>query len=183
MNLDKSIENIENEWNKLLPLIKSDAIENLKKNLLTIDFKNRKIIGLSDNLKFGVYAFTITPNHSKDILNFDKEWLVDEPINKTPIINFSRFNKKDINNKSFKLYIGKSEKLSSRIRQHCFQERNKTTYGLKLLNRNNLLKKVKIKVGYYELNVKNTNKHIIQFIITNLERELREEFNPWIGKQ
>lgn len=69
-------------------------------------------------------------------------------------------------------YNGKSEKLSDRINEHCFQDFDKTTYGLKLKHRSSLLENVKIRFSYFTVTQDKTLDKM-----TNLEREIRNEIN------
>lgn len=184
--IEKFIENVKNEWDKLLPELLKSAKKELEENVFEIDFNYGVIPKLPEKLGFGVYLFKIIPSKEFDSGEFLKNWKSKYVPIKTPNISKSRFDAKDDSRDVFDFYIGKSEKLDYRIKEHCFQDKNKTTYGLKLAHRNKLLKSAKFLVSYFEVKEPKINKEdkdILQFIITNLEKELRREFNPWVGKQ
>lgn len=151
------------------------------KNSQLIDFESGKITAPNS---FGIYFIEIYPQKDFDFQVFEDNWKSN--IIKTPNIIKNRITDKS-NEKWYPFYIGKSEKLYSRINEHCFHQANKTTYGLKLGCRTELLKQAQFRFSFYEVanrspeNVK--LKSALQFIITNLEKELRDELKPWIGKQ
>jgi hypothetical protein len=83
------------------------------------------------------------------------------------------------------IYIGKSAKLKDRIKEHCFQKVDGTTYGTKLMHRQDVIDKYPLYLSYYCIDSKiKIGDPFKQFIITNLESKLRSEhYYPWIGKQ
>ncbi len=181
------ISTVKSDWvvleNELIKKILFDFENNV--NTKEIEFnKENKIEGIKN--KFGVYFFEIKPKKNFDLADFEKNWKIniDEIPKYCPnLIKGKRDN--IIYNKWNPFYIGKSEKLSDRINQHCF-EKNKIckTSSLKLKHRVDLINNAKFRVTYFQLeNDMKANKHILQFIITNLENELRQKLNPWIGKK
>ena len=103
---------------------------------------------------------------------------------KYPKIVKSRYEKAKTKDDWFTFYIGKSENIHSRVKEHLIHSPKNSTYGLKLKERKTFLTKNEIKVGFWSLpDMPTVDKAIKQFIITNLERELRDSMLPWIGKQ
>jgi len=83
-------------------------------------------------------------------------------------------------------YLGKAENIHKRINEHCLQEKHKKTFSLKLKHRQYLLENSKLSVSAFTLNnleLKFNDKSALQFVLTNLEKEMRKKINPWIGKQ
>jgi len=179
MTTDQFIKRLENDWKLILPEIESEAINTLTTN--EIDFSTPLIDNIPND--FGVYLFQFYPNEQFDINDFKKNWKShDSPIH-APIISKSRI-QFDNHKKWYPFYIGKTEKLSNRINEHCFQESAKTTYGLKLSHRKELILNAKFCFSYFRItDDKTLNKNAIQFVMTNLEREIRNKIKPWIGKQ
>lgn len=75
------------------------------------------------------------------------------------------------------LYLGKSKKISSRIKNHLYKELSKPTSALKLMSRKNI-KDERFRLKIVEINVVNYNE-----IVTKIEWLLRKKINPIIGKQ
>ena len=134
---------------------------------------------------FGVYIFYIKPTKKYNLSSLKQDWN-DKAYIKYPNIIQTRFEKHlpIKTSTQYPFYIGKSEKLGSRVRQHINQEKDKTTYGLKLKGRR-YFNIENITFSYWKLpeELANCTKEIKQFIITQIESELRNKLNPWIGKQ
>jgi len=137
--------------------------------------------------KWGVYIFTISPKNSLSLEELSELW--DETGNgyvKYPQVCKTRFYNSTINaQKSYVLYVGKSEDIGKRIKEHIIQEKSKTTYGLKLIGRK-ILEESSIAYNSWLLPESiqvHESKPIKQFLITQLESKLRNNLNPWIGKQ
>lgn len=81
------------------------------------------------------------------------------------------------NNEWIPLYIGKSRKVSVRIKEHLNKELEKHTFAMKLKARTNLYDQF-FRVSVLEVNTKNYD-----LIVPILENELRNKINPIIGKQ
>lgn len=75
------------------------------------------------------------------------------------------------------LYIGKNKDLYKRIVEHIELSPQKNTYAMKLKHRPNV-HGLEFRVSTIELDVKNYD-----FIVPHVERSLREEYHPLIGKQ
>ena len=134
---------------------------------------------------FGIYIFYIKPTKIYNIKNLISDWNQKGYI-KYPKVVKKRFSKhKNINIKNeYPFYIGKSEKLGNRIKEHITYEKTASTFSLKLKGRDFFDEK-NITFSYWKLpdELDNCTKEIKQFIITQIERELRNKLNPWIGKQ
>ncbi|HCA07790.1 hypothetical protein [Chryseobacterium sp.] len=75
------------------------------------------------------------------------------------------------------IYIGKNKNIYCRIREHIDLSPQKQTYAMKLKHRTNL-HGLEFRVSTIELDVKNYD-----FIVPYVEKSLREEYHPIIGKQ
>jgi len=133
---------------------------------------------------FGIYAFFIKPKvKNGTIQELEKIWNT-KGFEKFPKIIKKRYSTKKGDNGWFNFYIGKSEKLQRRIFEHCDHHSKHPTYGLKLKEREEFFENNEIQIGYWLLpDMSGADKKIKQFIITNLESALREEMQPWVGKQ
>jgi hypothetical protein len=81
------------------------------------------------------------------------------------------------------LYLGKTEKLQTRLDNHINGKRDSKTYSLKLKLRNNIDLK-HIQMAYYEIGFDNEiSPEIKQLYLKTLEQKLREELNPLVGKR
>jgi hypothetical protein len=179
--MDELIIKLQKAWTDIEPRIVEEAVTKLKNEVNAIDFTQEKIPETPNT--YGIYLFQICLNHGTDISEFKNDFEQNWKIDKSPQIIVSRFKITETGT-WYPLYIGKAEKLSNRIYEHCFQDKNKPTYGLKLKHRTELLDKVKIRYSYYKVADKeNPNKKAIQFVMTNLESAIRDKLNPWIGKQ
>ncbi len=134
--------------------------------------------------EFGIYAFFIKPNTKNGTIEeLEKIWNTDG-FDKFPKIIKKRYSTANGNDGWYNFYIGKSEKLQRRIFEHCSHHPTHPTYGLKLKEREEFFKNNEIQIGYWLLpDMPEADKKIKQFIITNLESALREEMQPWIGRQ
>lgn len=75
------------------------------------------------------------------------------------------------------MYLGKNHDVYKRLTEHIELSPQKHTYAMKLRHRTNL-NSMKFRVSVIELDVENYD-----FIVPHLERALREEYCPIIGKQ
>lgn len=94
-----------------------------------------------------------------------------------PNIKNKRINKHNELKDWIPLYIGKSKKISTRIHQHIFKEIEKTTFALKL-NAREHAKKETFRLSIIEIPTNNYD-----WIVPVLEKTLRDQINPIIGKQ
>lgn len=76
-------------------------------------------------------------------------------------------------------YLGKSEKVGSRIDQHLYLPPGKRTYALKLSHRSALLSGIDFKINWLPLATTRDN----YFLVSRVESLLRDRLNPIIGKQ
>jgi len=76
-------------------------------------------------------------------------------------------------------YLGKREDISDRIISHLDGTVESGTYSLKLRSRPEIINGITFRYSYVNFDI-NTNSY---FGVELLERELREVFNPIIGKQ
>ncbi|WGH74802.1 hypothetical protein P8625_12010 [Tenacibaculum tangerinum] len=183
MTLPSFLNTLRSNWEILLPQLVKEAKKSFK-NKIEIDFEDDSFLHKIPS-SFGVYIFEILPNENFSKELFSKKWKSYKNI-KCPNISSSFHKNKDIHNQWNNFYMGKSENLRKRIKEHCFHDFPKTTYGLKLKDRHELKKNSTFSVAYYELKEMDSfleNKEILQFVITNLERSLRNEFQLWVGKQ
>ena len=77
----------------------------------------------------------------------------------------------------FLIYIGKSKNISKRVYEHIFLELNKKTFAMKLFARENLIDEI-FRLSAIRIEIKNYDA-----IIPIVESELRNRFNPLIGRQ
>lgn len=188
MDLSDFLYQLNTNWKALLPNLIKEAKKAFETKIL-IDFKNQSFLNLNEvPNSFGIYLIEVFPKENFSGSDFLKNWKSYQGIDKIKCPNISSsFNtKENVKNKWNNFYIGKSENLKKRVNEHCFHELNCTTYSLKLKTRSELIETCNFSLAYYEL--KNidpflNNKEIVQFVITNLERELRKEIKPWVGKQ
>lgn len=138
--------------------------------------------------KLGLYVFSLRLRKDENIEDFKSDWLSfkqENPMLSMPAIrgegSGSHHNKK-INKKDeirHILYIGKSEKLSERLKNHIEGGSN-STYCLRLKHFNEY---VKMKGNKYEIDVCYiySNENNVSHILYPLERLLREKFVPLLG--
>ncbi|WP_338733458.1 hypothetical protein [Mangrovimonas cancribranchiae] len=178
-NFETLWEKTEEELDKALPKIIHELEQNAKP-IANTSFENVKSL-------WGVYVFFIIPNKKFNEKKLIKDWEnSNEGHIKFPKVCKSRF-EKSIHSKTthYTFYIGKSEQVGKRIKEHITHNKHASTYGLKLKDRH-FTNTHKITYAYWQLPntlQENNNKPIKQFIITQLERKLRNRLNPWIGKQ
>lgn len=131
----------------------------------------------------GLYKFEIKNNGNFEDIhdwknNFISKWNDDEFFVKSvPKIIKERFKNLNKNEEWIPLYIGKSQTIGSRIKEHIYLTFDKTTSALKLNARHNL-KRETFRISVAEIDVINYN-----WIVPVLENELRNELNPIVGKK
>jgi len=76
-------------------------------------------------------------------------------------------------------YLGKSEKVGSRIDQHLYLAPGKRTYALKLAHRSTLLLGIDFQINWLPLATTRDS----YFLVSRVESLLRDRLNPIIGKQ
>lgn len=187
MNLSDFLYQLNTNWKSLLPTLILEAKKSFKSKV-PVDFNNQSFLDKIPNT-FGLYLFEVFPKNDFSKVYFLNNWKSYKDVNniKCPTIT-STFKDFDVNLRSEwnSFYIGKSENLRTRVKEHCFHELNCSTYSLKLKRRDELIDTCNFSLSYYDLKDIEPflkNKEILQFVITNLERELRKEIKPWVGKQ
>lgn len=181
------IKNVNSNWEILKVELEKTILENFNRGINTkkiIFYPETKIETLANT--FGIYFFEIKPKESFNLIEFQKNWKIntdDCPKYCPNLIKGTRDNIKIGEWNPF--YIGKSEKLSDRINQHRYEtNRISKTSGLKLNHRKKLIESADFRISFFEFqNLQKSDKHIIQFVITNLEKSLRTKLKPWVGKQ
>lgn len=133
--------------------------------------------------KPGIYIFQVCTEDIDDIKGWvDNYWEIDG-LKCTPGIN-TIFLKdyKEKNDKLKCIYVGKSEnELDKRILDHIYLEKDKTTYGLKIKERNKL-KNTRFKIQWLEIdNYKDKNKTKLLLVI--LEYLLYDHYKPLFGSK
>lgn len=178
----KKITQIDNEISKQLSL--------LEKEINTLEFKTYyefTVLESKNNfnkykLNFqGIYFIEIEKKgnnitFSQWVDKFKTEWENKSFFNR-PQIRQKSINNVKLTNNWIPLYIGKSQEIGNRLYKHLFLENKKSTYALKLYDKA-FLKHEKIRIKAIEINVENYDQ-IVPFI----ERKLRDEINPIVGKQ
>ena len=134
---------------------------------------------------FGIYIFYIKPQKAYTLDTLQQDW-EEKEYSKYPKVIKKRFLKHgDIElRREYPFYIGKSEAFAKRIKQHITHSGNTSTYSLKLKGRS-FFNEHNITFAYWRLpdQLKECTSEIKQFIITQIESELREKLNPWVGKK
>jgi hypothetical protein len=158
----------------------------LEKNkvLISKDYSSVKVTKLKPN-SCGVYVFYIVPE--KEITTYEE--LVDlwnrENVSYSPKVIKSRFGERLEKGECSCFYVGKSENLANRISQHIDQKTKETTYGLKISEHKKINYDHTFYYSYFV--VKETQSKSlqdgIQCLLVALEKQLRTELEPLIGKQ
>jgi predicted GIY-YIG superfamily endonuclease len=182
--LIKFAEDFETLWNHFdQSIFSNEEVDKIIGNLVfkSIEKENYNNI---DNI-FGVYIFNIKPHKVFDFDSLKDFWTEESYRNypKVPKILFETYKNIDTQNK-YPFYLGKAENLRKRIEEHIQHRDKKSTYSLKLNGRTNFnSENISFAVWYLPNELKRHPKPIKQFIITELEKKLRNKLNPWIGKQ
>lgn len=177
----------------------SNYIERLENNLKDISFDPNKSVNFIISDEFdskslfpykrqqGVYLFEInldSPNlvgtkRATRMINFAKDWSKkrNDSFFSSSIIKKRLKIRSDFNEQWLPLYIGKNKDIYNRIKEHIDLSPNKNTYAMKLKHRPNLYG-LEFRVSTIEFDVKNYD-----FIVPHIERSLREEYHPIVGKQ
>lgn len=180
MLIDTFLTKLHKSWESLKVDLISEAESSLFKKKV-IKFSSPTSIPLKKQP--GIYLFFIKAKRDLPFEEFVTLWK-----GSTPKAYSSKIKKSKLTvlkkGKWYPLYIGKSEKVLSRITEHCYQAAEKKTYGLKLRHRAEIIDVADFSVGSYELNITGSFKnYLFQFVMTNLERELRTKHQPLLGKQ
>lgn len=184
--LESKIINIQAELNSIFNEFKKPVLIHLLDSSIEVNFNKEKIELNTNSKSIGLYLIQIKPIDNEYFKNFKTNWLNEKKSKFSPNLIQSRFeNDKPITlNNLYPFYLGKAENIQKRINEHFFHNIDNPTYSLKLKHKTDLLKSALFYYSYFEINMTDVQiKPSIQFIITNLESELRKEINPWIGKQ
>lgn len=184
-DINDFIRNISTLWEPVKKSLTDKVVKEFENLHKEREFKieNEKEIILNDILHtYGVYCFYIKFSEQITIDKFRELWDKDN-IEYQPKVSLKRFTEIKKDDWSV-LYVGKSENLNKRIHQHVNLPVT-STFALKLRRRNNLNTIASYRLVWYALDgiEKESDKNIIQFILTNLESELRNSMKPIIGKQ
>ncbi len=188
MEIDQYIETIQGSCNDFIKQNLYNVLTQIEQNrtLLNSNYCEISIDHISEK-SWGVYVFYIIPK--KAILTYDELrnlWetdLNDKPL-KSPKVIKGKFKALTVG-QSACFYVGKSEDLTSRIRQHIHQSTKPSTYGLKISEHNRLHSDNAFAYSYFVLK---TNPAVkiedgMKCLLVTLERHLRDNLKPLIGKQ
>ena len=172
-------------------LVKTFTEEFISTVLESICLSKKRIDSYDIPNTFGIYVFylkreLIFEDYEKfsDLWNEDGYTYYPKAIKKN-------FGECKLVNGFIPFYVGKAEKINTRIKEHLTLEKNKTTYSLKLNERKNI-KREDFEVGYWSLDNeingthfpdKTIEKQVKQIIITIIEQEIRKQLKPLVGKQ
>lgn len=134
---------------------------------------------------YGIYLFTIDMSLFSNFNELEELWLGGEnPPLYTPKVIKKNYNKCNaIQPGLIPLYLGKTEKLQTRLDNHINGKRDSKTYSLKLKQRKNIDLK-QIQLAYYKVGFDNEIcPEIKQLYLTTLEQKLRKKLFPLVGKQ
>jgi hypothetical protein len=129
----------------------------------------------------GLYFFEIH-NHDQVsdptlwIKNFEPNW-INRGFKWHSGIKKGRLTQHQMFNEWIPFYIGKSRFVGKRVNEHILQPSEKSTFSMKLKSTNTLHGN-RFRVSWLPVNVKNYD-----MIVPNLERLMRNRFNPIVGKQ
>jgi len=189
INLENRMKSIL-EQDRLLTEIFGNITKSIRENLAPEIIGEFTIEGFNDltpsidkyNVK-GIYFFEIKNNFKFDGIELWKEDFInrwEDDIYKhrfVPNTRKVRLNKLNENKEWIPLYLGKSRNVSSRIKEHINKELEKNTFAMKLKARENFREELfrvsvlKIDVNHYD------------WIVPLVEKELRNIYNPIVGKQ
>ena len=166
-------------------MLSNNTLDNIERHLLN----NQQSIGSNQyttlNKKFGIYIFYIKPKQTYNYKSLCEDWRQSN-YDRYPKVIKKTFNQyQDIDTeKWYPLYIGKCQNLGKRLLEHITHRDKKSTYSLKLNGRAQFSSD-NVTYSFWELphTVMTDSKEIKQFILTQLEYQLRRKINPWIGKQ
>ncbi|MTG99269.1 hypothetical protein GJV76_14240 [Myroides sp. BIT-d1] len=178
------------EQDQLLTEIFGNITKSIRENLAPEIIGEFTIEGFNDltpsidkyNVK-GIYFFEIKNNFMFDDIELWKEDFInrwEDDIYKhrfVPNTRKVRLNKLNENKEWIPLYLGKSRNVSSRIKEHINKELEKNTFAMKLKARENFREEL-FRVSVLEIDVTHYD-----WIVPLVEKELRNIYNPIVGKQ
>lgn len=188
MEIDELLKTIQDSCNAFIKQNLEKILTQFEKNktLLDKNFSDIKINHI-DKKSWSVYVFYINPQKtisSYDDLNNLWQTNFEDKLIQSPRVIKGKF-KTLTSGQSACFYVGKSEDLKSRISQHIHQRTMPSTYGLKISEHNRLHMDNTFEYSFFVLKV-NPSKQItdgMKCLLVTLERHLRENLKPLIGKQ
>ncbi len=187
MNTEKYSKEIEKLTNTFLDNNLKSINTHLENNKINLRNEFSKINIKSVNAKsWGIYVFYIQSRiviETYEQLNNLWETNSKGEKLKSPKVIKSRFQSL-LPKKDNCLYIGKSENIKKRIEQHIHQKTAPSTYGLKISEHNRLHLNTIFKFSYFILK-ENPKENIgaLKHLLISLEKKLRTELRPLVGKQ
>jgi hypothetical protein len=187
MNVADIIKNLQENCDKYLEKNSLDILNTIQNELIPVtdSLKDFKVQNISPN-SWGVYCFHIKFRQPiSTFAELESIWQTnlagERLICPKPIK--TRFKPLE-QNKWHCFYVGKSETLASRISQHIHQKTRETTYGLKLSDHDRLINLCEFTYSSYTLSVNpKAQKDGLKCLVVTIEKFLREELKPLIGKQ
>ncbi|WP_445722593.1 GIY-YIG nuclease family protein [Flavobacterium sp.] len=170
--------------NKFEQNFKATFTGNFTEEVITYAFQNKvKTTNLCFKNEFGIYIFFIKSDLKwKDYKDLEQKWKEKDFI-KIPKAIKGNYDKSLLIENYIPFYIGKSENILKRVKEHLEHDKSKATYGMKLANRKHF-KLSDFEIGYWQLDLDPSfSKEIKQFIITTIEQKIREKLKPLIGKK
>ncbi len=178
------------EQDQLLTAIFEKIINSIRENVtfetigeFTIESFN-DLIPLVEECNFkGIYFFEIKNNFMFDDIelwkeDFIKKWeLSDYKHRFVPNTRKIRLNMLSENREWIPLYLGKSRKVSQRIKEHVNKELEKNTFAMKLKVREHFYTET------FRISVLRVDVIHYDWIVPLIEKELRNIYNPIVGKQ
>jgi hypothetical protein len=187
MNIEGLLENIQQSCNDFISLNIQEVNFQLEQNFTEIGspLKEYKVSGLSPKT-WGVYVFYMKPSEAIDSCeDLNELWTTgidNKPLTCPAVIkgNFKRV----VADEWTKLYVGKSENLLGRISQHIYQKTAPSTFSLKLSAHDRFPSTTSFAFSYFTL-ARNPSgkKDALKCLLVTLEKHLRKELKPLIGKQ
>lgn len=179
-----SIKHIDNQldtvFKKLTQTTQTIAFE----EVATFTIKNTaNVISREDLLSSGIYFIEIKCNPASDTYNkwikrFEKKWNAKAYQKKnTPTLQKNKIQAHKELKEWMPLYLGKSRKIANRINQHFHLKLNQSTSALKLAARENLKEEL-FRLSVFKLEITNYDA-----IMPRIEKQLRDQFLPLIGRQ
>jgi hypothetical protein len=191
MNYFDKAKAIEREAIKCISPLRGDSyviqcINNLSKELIKIDFSTEDWL---ENIpkSYGIYLFWVNLQAwSNDVDVLNNEWVAaKERVKFAPRFNQARSKKTRLGAKNdafLPFYLGKTEKLADRVKQHVFIKPESGTYALKLGAMRKYNKKFH-ELDFYISHLEFPFSKKTTFLLEIIEAALREKLNPVIGRQ
>lgn len=188
MEIDTLLNSIQDSCNNYIGQNIANILTQLEQNKTSLDnnFSEVKTDHI-DKKSWGVYVFYINPQKTistyEDLNNLWQTDMDDKRLHSPKVIK-SKFKTLAVGQPTC-FYVGKSEDLAGRIRQHIHQRTKYTTYGLKISEHNRLHLDNTFAYSYFVIKTKPADqiKDGMKCLLVTLERHLRNRLKPLIGKQ